>query len=356
MSRFELDYNPVSKWYIDRENVLPAQIREKLDLMDYIPTKTYQLQVVKKSRVKPQVGDVFVVEPVAGKYFYGRVLATDIDYFTDNEPFSVVIIFNIRTESLNLDNFIPDYNRILHNPCFIHDMYWQRGFFYTVGNIPLNDEEKNLDYGFFKWFTLKPGGYFVDCYGNELSQQPTIVSSSGAETIYGVAMGLWQEFIINPSLLDDEYDFSEEGVIRKADVCHSEISDTEESSIEGAGLMSCKFLSYFNNGSDSGVCLSVEDDSVFALGERVNEIEDMAYMNGYNWEVLIRFYLAKEYPVLLEGLECDSEAGLFVGYYSDGVSGKEKADKLYGVLEAFVGDEQVVCGFVERYGKEIEWE
>lgn len=37
------------------------------------------------------------------------------------------------------------------------------------------------------------------------------------------------------------------------------------------------------------------------MGERLNEVCDEAYMNGYNWEDLLGFWLEREHPALLEG-------------------------------------------------------
>ena len=48
------------------------------------------------------------------------------------------------------------------------------------------------------------------------------------------------------------------------------------------------------------VCVYNVNDGIFQLGERINERFDEAYMNGYNWDALIRFYVGKVDPDLME--------------------------------------------------------
>ena len=48
------------------------------------------------------------------------------------------------------------------------------------------------------------------------------------------------------------------------------------------------------------VCFYIEDKAVMALGERLNGLREEAYMNGYNWEVVLGYYLGKTAPDLLE--------------------------------------------------------
>lgn len=49
------------------------------------------------------------------------------------------------------------------------------------------------------------------------------------------------------------------------------------------------------------VLLEVEHDKVLELGDRLGEINEAAYMNGYNWDALIRHYLKNNAPDILEG-------------------------------------------------------
>ena len=64
------------------------------------------------------------------------------------------------------------------------------------------------------------------------------------------------------------------------------------------------------------VCVYNEHDGLLALGERINARHEEAYMNGYNWDALIRFYVGQKDPLLMEEVETDPEAGMFSAYMS----------------------------------------
>ena len=40
-----------------------------------------------------------------------------------------------------------------------------------------------------------------------------------------------------------------------------------------------------------------------AIGERMNEICDQAYMNGYNWEAFLNSYLEENAPEIADAIE-----------------------------------------------------
>ncbi|MGQ7320250.1 Imm26 family immunity protein [Streptococcus suis] len=45
---------------------------------------------------------------------------------------------------------IPDYDNLLIPPVIVSDDYWKKRYFYTISNIPLTEEEKSIDFGFYK--------------------------------------------------------------------------------------------------------------------------------------------------------------------------------------------------------------
>ena len=49
----------------------------------------------------------------------------------------------------------------------------------------------------------------------------------------------------------------------------------------------------------------VENKEILTIGEKMNEINEEAYMNGYNWEAFFNYYLAKNAPDVLDGMESD---------------------------------------------------
>ena len=87
---------------------LSLEIQKELD--DFYDTKaaTHQLKVIKKSRSIPKVGDVFLVSPREGIYFYGKVLVANIvrkvpDSFVEGKH--VVFIFKGITHEKNIDKY-----------------------------------------------------------------------------------------------------------------------------------------------------------------------------------------------------------------------------------------------------------
>ena len=61
----------------------------------------------------------------------------------------------------------------------------------------------------------------------------------------------------------------------------------------------------------------IEHDKPFEIGEKMNGIYEKAYMNGYNWEAFLNYYLEKNSPEVLEGVEMDPEAGILTAYYDN---------------------------------------
>ena len=113
--------------------------------------------------------------------------------------------------------------------------------------------------------------------------------------------------------------------------------------------------------TDSGlksvsVCFGIEHGKVTRIGEKMNEIHEDAYMNGYNWEAFLNAYLKATQPALLTGMETDPEAGTYVAYYSLLADNSKKADKLMEVIENLIEKEDRIYKFVASEGTRIEWD
>ncbi len=116
-------------------------------------------------------------------------------------------------------------------------------------------------------------------------------------------------------------------------------------------VMNKEYIEFRETEEGSEVVFQIDDDDILELGEKINEIDELAYMNGYNWEALINFYLQKEHPDLLDGLSTDPEAGMYAAYYSN-----ENAKKLYEVIKSFVENEEKVLNFVKSNHADILWD
>ncbi len=104
------------------------------------------------------------------------------------------------------------------------------------------------------------------------------------------------------------------------------------------------------------VCFVAGHPEVMAIGENMSEINEEAYMNGYNWEVFIEAYLTKNKPELLEGLEPDPEAGAYYANYELNSTNEKKAAELVELLIGLVSNEETILEFVRTDGDNIEWD
>ena len=115
---------------------------------------------------------------------------------------------------------------------------------------------------------------------------------------------------------------------------------------------------FIMNHDDGSVSLSfnIEDDDILALGEEMNEVREEAYMNGYNWEAFLNYYLAVNAPEILEDMETDSEAGSYVAYYDDGTANQEKVIRLAEIIVSLVENKEEIFKVLREKGNEIEWD
>jgi hypothetical protein len=104
------------------------------------------------------------------------------------------------------------------------------------------------------------------------------------------------------------------------------------------------------------VCVLNEDDHLFALGERINARFEKAYMNGYNWDALIRYYVASVDPALMKEVETDPEAGMFSSYMSLTPENLDKMKRFQSHIRTLVTDEATLMKFIETNVDRIEWD
>lgn len=105
---------------------------------------------------------------------------------------------------------------------------------------------------------------------------------------------------------------------------------------------------------ETSVYFNIEADEVMAIGEKMEAINEQAYMNGYNWEAFLDHYLEANHPDLLEGLDTDSEAGTYVALYE--TADESKADELVAVIKDLVANPEKIYTFLKDNGEDIEWD
>ena len=114
------------------------------------------------------------------------------------------------------------------------------------------------------------------------------------------------------------------------------------------------FATKLEHNDQTSVYFNIEADEVMAIGERMEAINEQAYMNGYNWEAFLNHYLQANQPELLDGLDTDSEAGTYVALYDKAES--DKADKLIDVINELVNSPEKIYNFLKENGEDIEWD
>ncbi len=96
----------------------------------------------------------------------------------------------------------------------------------------------------------------------------------------------------------------------------------------------------------------IENDKVMAIGEKLQEINENAYMNGYNWEAVLNCYIENKAPQLMDSYEADPEAGMYAAYFEN----KEEAEAMADIIVRLIENEDELIEFVSSYGDEIEWD
>ena len=112
----------------------------------------------------------------------------------------------------------------------------------------------------------------------------------------------------------------------------------------------------FSSDDYAEACLYVSNQKVLGIGDKMNEIDEYAYMNGYNWEAFLNCYFAKKEPALLEGMKTDPEAEMYVAYYDFTPENEQKAKRVGDIIVSLIENEEELYQFLRDNGDEIEWD
>jgi Immunity protein 26 len=99
------------------------------------------LKVLKKSRILPAVGDIFVLQlgPLPDRYFFGRVVKTDakVGGFNDTIP---IYIYSTTSPSKTID-FPLTPGDLLVPPVATNRQPWNKGYFEMIGHQQLTSTD-----------------------------------------------------------------------------------------------------------------------------------------------------------------------------------------------------------------------
>lgn len=104
------------------------------------------------------------------------------------------------------------------------------------------------------------------------------------------------------------------------------------------------------------VSFDAGNDDIQAIGSKMNEICDAAYMNGYNWDAFFNCYLGQNAPEILDVIESDPEAEMYSVYIEDiNSETKALAEQLVEIIDDLLNDEEKILSFVKANADDIEW-
>ena len=139
------------------------------------------LIAMKKSSKKPEEGDVFILQPIDGIFYYGKVIKTNlisVDSFING--MTLIFIY----QSCSIDKVIPhglENEEFLISPIIVNNQPWQKGYFETLGNVGVSEKERKADFAF--WDVLKEE--YVNISGQIIKEKPKYCSIYGLGS-YGI--------------------------------------------------------------------------------------------------------------------------------------------------------------------------
>ena len=186
----ELSYlkdNIMSRRWKTKYEQCSQEVKDKLDKLDDMYIGEYQLQVIKRKRIYPEIGDIFKICPYANMEYFGIVVNNHVNNKNDDDLIVVFIFKSGIDIKQTIKNGIKKED-LLINPEIVGKEYWARGYFFNVDHIEIQVN----NYGFYSIGKCK----LVDEYGNEILEEPYLLGTYGVATISGIAYGINQELII----------------------------------------------------------------------------------------------------------------------------------------------------------------
>lgn len=103
------------------------------------------------------------------------------------------------------------------------------------------------------------------------------------------------------------------------------------------------------------VTISIGNDKMMDIGNRMESIKKEAYMNGYNWEAFLKCYLENYVPHLANMIEHDPEAGLYAAY-PKGRNEKQIMTQYAHVLKSLLSDDENLLRIFTELKNDVLWD
>jgi uridine kinase len=113
--------------------------------------------------------------------------------------------------------------------------------------------------------------------------------------------------------------------------------------------------SLFEHDDQISVMLPIDDDRLLAIGDKMGKINELAYMNGQNWEAFFDYYLQQKHPDIHAAIEdTDSEAGTYIALLEN--SNLKTAQQFVDIINNLLQNEAEIYAFLTAEGENIEWD
>ncbi len=135
------------------------------------------LKVLHPSRRGPVVGDVFAMLPPDGRYLFGRVISTNAKAAW---TFTAILIYVYKFRSSKKE--VPPQHvfaarDLLLPPLMTNRLPWSKGYFETLGNVPLTADQMLRQHCFHSF-----NGRYVNEFGDELIRPSEPCGELGLES------------------------------------------------------------------------------------------------------------------------------------------------------------------------------
>lgn len=125
---------------------------------------------------------------------------------------------------------------------------------------------------------------------------------------------------------------------------------------EGREILKYEYVQIYTNGYGNIVLLfEDEKEKPLAVGQKMYEINREAYMNGYNWDAFLNYYLAENAPDILQSIDSDPEAGTYAAYFAENEENEEKAKRFANIIISLIENEEEIYKILQEKGDKIEW-
>ena len=183
-----LNDNIISRRWKERYATLSEETKEKLSAFKKMNPSEYQLQVIKRKRIYPEIGDIFELKTRHNVVIKGVVINNHIDNINGNDLI-LIFIFKMEIDILECLQNGNVYDSLLCMPKIVGSEYWSKGYFFNISHY---NYLPDFEYGFYS----VGKGVFCDEYGNQIPNEPHLLGIYGVTTIIGISQLVTKELII----------------------------------------------------------------------------------------------------------------------------------------------------------------